>query len=82
MILYKKKMLYKKIRRGREMQQVTKKVKEERKKRGVSQLEMAEYLNMTQSSYSKIEQGKQKLLVEDLVKIAEKFDISIDRLLR
>lgn len=64
------------------MQQVTKKVKEERKKRGVSQLEMAEYLNMTQSSYSKIEQGKQKLLVEDLVKIAEKFDISIDRLLR
>ena len=82
MILYKKKMLYKKIRRGRELQQVTKKVKEERKKRGVSQLEMAEYLNMTQSSYSKIEQGKQKLLVEDLVKIAEKFDISIDRLLR
>ena len=75
-------MLYKKIRRGRELQQVTKKVKEERKKRGVSQLEMAEYLNMTQSSYSKIEQGKQKLLVEDLVKIAEKFDISIDRLLR
>lgn len=63
------------------MQQVTKKVKEERKKRGVSQLEMAEYLNMTQSSYSKIEQGKQKLLVEDLMKIAEIFDISIDKLL-
>lgn len=64
------------------MQKVTKRVKEERKKRGVSQLEMAEYLKMSQSSYSKIEQGKQKLLAEDLAKIAEKFDISIDKLLK
>ncbi len=47
-----------------------KRIKEERVKRGLNQTAIARYLNISQSTYSKIEKGSQKLLAEDLVKLA------------
>ena len=55
-----------------------KRIKEERVKRGLNQTAIARYLNISQSTYSKIEKGSQKLLAEDLVKLAIFFDMSID----
>ena len=55
-----------------------KRIKEERVKRGLNQTAIARYLNISQSTYSKIEKGSQKLLAEDLVKLAFFFDMSID----
>lgn len=55
-----------------------KRIKEERVKRGLNQTAIARYLNISQSIYSKIEKGSQKLLAEDLVKLAFFFDMSID----
>ena len=55
-----------------------KRIKEERVKRGLNQTAIARYLNISQSTYSKIEKGSQKLLAEDLVKLAFSFDMSID----
>ena len=55
-----------------------KRIKEERVKRGLNQTAIARYLNISQSTYSKIEKGSQKLLAEDLVKPAFFFDMSID----
>ena len=51
-----------------------KRIKEERVKRGLNQTAIARYLNISQS----IEKGSQKLLAEDLVKLAFFFDMSID----
>lgn len=55
-----------------------KRIKEERVKRGLNQTAIARYLNISQSTYSKIEKESQKLLAEDLVKLAFFFDMSID----
>ena len=55
-----------------------KRIKEERVKRGLNQTAIARYLNISQSTYSKIEKGSQKLLAEDLVKLSFFFDMSID----
>ena len=55
-----------------------KRIKEERVKRGLNQTAIARYLNISQSTYSKIEKGSQNLLAEDLVKLAFFFDMSID----
>ena len=44
----------------------------------LNQTAIARYLNISQSTYSKIEKGSQKLLAEDLVKLAFFFDMSID----
>lgn len=60
------------------MESVMKRIKEERVKRGLNQTAIARYLNISQSTYSKIEKGSQKLLAEDLVKLAFFFDMSID----
>jgi transcriptional regulator with XRE-family HTH domain len=60
------------------MEGVMKRIKEERVKRGLNQTAIARYLNISQSTYSKIEKGSQKLLAEDLVKLAFFFDMSID----
>ncbi len=45
--------------------------------RGLSQEEMAEKLNITQSTYSRIETDEHKLTVDVLKRIAEVLDVSI-----
>lgn len=56
-------------------------LKEERLVNGFTQRDMAERLNITQPSYIRHENGKAEPSLENLVKIAEIFDVSVDYLL-
>lgn len=56
-------------------QLIGKKIREVRKARGISQEELADKLNITQSSYAKIETGKTVLGVNRLYFIALFFDV-------
>lgn len=44
------------------------------------QVELAEYLNIKQTTYSKYELGKINVPVEVLIKLADYYDVSIDYL--
>lgn len=44
------------------------------------QTELAEYLNVKQTTYSKYELGKINIPVEVLIKLADYYDVSIDYL--
>lgn len=54
---------------------------EQRKLNHVTQRQMAEYLNMAQPSYIRYENGSAQPTLENLVKIADYFDVSVDYLL-
>lgn len=64
------------------MNEIIEMIKEERVKRKLKQKEVAKYLGISQSTYSKIEQGNQKILAEDLAKIAALYGISFDKMLK
>lgn len=53
------------------------KIKSFRLLRGLSQVEMAEKLNITQSTYSRIETDEHTLTVDILKRIAEVLDVTI-----
>lgn len=55
-------------------------IKRWRKKRNITQLEMAEALGMTKQNYYRIESGRQALKVDFLPTIAEKLHTNIDTL--
>ena len=42
------------------------------------QVELAEYLNVKQTTYSKYELGKINIPVEVLIKLADLYDVSLD----
>jgi transcriptional regulator with XRE-family HTH domain len=42
------------------------------------QVELAEYLNVKQTTYSKYELGKINIPVEILIKLADLYDVSLD----
>lgn len=54
---------------------------EQRKLNKVTQRQMADYLEMTQPSYIRYEKGTSEPNLENLVKIADYFDVSVDYLL-
>ena len=56
-------------------------VKEQRKLYRITQREMAEKLGISQPSYIRYENGTSEPSQENLVKIADIFDVSIDYLL-
>ena len=56
-------------------------VKELREKKGISQKELADYLNITQVQISKYELGKNEPDLNTTKKIAEYFNVTIDYLL-
>ena len=56
-------------------------LREIREKKGVSQKELAEYLNLTQVQISKYELGKNEPDLNTIKKIATFFDVTIDYLL-
>ena len=56
-------------------------LKEQRKLYGMTQREMAEKLGISQPSYIRYEQGTAEPSQENLVKIADIFDVSTDYLL-
>lgn len=45
-----------------------------------TQVELAEYLNIKQTTYSKYELGKINIPIEMLIKIADYYDVSLDYL--
>lgn len=57
------------------------KLKELRKKRGITQLKLSLELNMTQNTISRYENGEREAGYNELIKIADYFDVSIDYLL-
>lgn len=80
----KKFLTHKKISKniGENMDQIIEMLKEERVRRKLKQKEVAKYLGMSQSTYSKIEQGNQKILAEDLAKLAILYEVSFDKMLK
>ena len=56
-------------------------LKNAREDRDISQQEMADLLNITQSNYSKIETGAQEPSLNQLMIIARYFNLTIDELL-
>lgn len=54
---------------------------EQRKLNKVTQRQIADYLNMAQPSYIRYEKGTSEPNLENLVKIADYFDVSVDYLL-
>ena len=56
-------------------------LKEVRKKKGISQLKMAMDLNTNQNTISRYETGEREPGIKELIKIADYFDVSIDYLL-
>lgn len=56
-------------------------LKEIRKAKGISQLKLAMDLNMNQNTISRYETGEREPGIDDLIKIADYFHVSIDYLL-
>ena len=54
---------------------------EQRKGNGLTQRQLAGYLEITQPSYIRYENGSAEPSLENLVKLADIFDVSIDYLL-
>ncbi len=57
------------------------KLKELRKSRKISQLKIAMDLNMNQNTISRYETGEREPGINELIKIADYFNVSIDYLL-
>ena len=56
-------------------------LKELRKKKGISQLRLATELNTTQNTISRYETGEREPGIAELIKLADYFNVSIDYLL-
>lgn len=56
-------------------------IKQHREAKGITQLQMAESLHITQSTYCRIEQKKENLTIGQLKKIAAILQVSVIELL-
>ena len=56
-------------------------LKELRTKKGVSQLRLATELNTTQNTISRYETGEREPGIDELIKIADYFNVSVDYLI-
>ena len=56
-------------------------LKELRKKKGISQLRLATDLNTTQNTISRYETGEREPGISALIKIADYFNVSVDYLI-
>ena len=56
-------------------------LKELRKKKGISQLRLATELNTTQNTISRYETGEREPGMDELIKIADYFNVSVDYLI-
>ena len=56
-------------------------IKDLREDKGIKQIEIAKYLNVSQTNYSKYELGKINIPINQLIKIAIYLNTSIDYLL-
>ena len=60
---------------------VGRRIQDIRKENNVSQQELAEFLDLSRTSISNIENGRHPIFLHHIYTIAEKFDIPIDRIL-
>ena len=56
-------------------------LRELRKKKGISQLRLATELNTTQNTISRYETGEREPGIDELIKIADYFNVSVDYLI-
>lgn len=56
-------------------------LKEERKKRGLTQQQVAEHLNIARGSYALYETGKNTPTTDSIIKLADLYKVSTDYLL-
>lgn len=56
-------------------------LKELRNKKGISQLRLATELNTTQNTISRYETGEREPGIDELIKIADYFNVSVDYLI-
>ena len=56
-------------------------LKEIREYRGLSQLKIADVLNIRQNTYSQCETEKRQIPIESLIKLSEFYNVSVDYLL-
>ena len=56
-------------------------LKEIRKSKGISQIKLAMYLNTSQNTISRYETGEREPGINELIKIADYFNVSVDYLL-
>lgn len=59
---------------------VFKRIRDMREDRDYTQKQIAEYLNITQATYSEYESGKINVPIEAFIKLAELYNVSIDYL--
>ena len=63
------------------MEEILNRIKETRKKKGLSLENMADVLGMSDSNYRKIEKNQTRLSLKDFLKIADEFKVSVNDLL-
>ena len=56
-------------------------IKAIREERGLKQIEVADYIGVDKSAYSKLEKGTRALAVEELQKMAQLFNMTTDQVL-
>lgn len=56
-------------------------IRDLRRKKGISQLRLATDLNTTQNTISRYETGEREPGIEELIKIADYFGVSVDYLI-
>jgi transcriptional regulator with XRE-family HTH domain len=56
-------------------------IKAIREEKGLKQIEVATYIGVDKSAYSKIEKGQRALTVEELQKMAQLFNLTTDQIL-
>jgi transcriptional regulator with XRE-family HTH domain len=59
---------------------IGKTIRKIREEKGITQLQLAELVNMHRSNYSKVESGERELFVTALAKVAKHFGMSLDEL--
>jgi len=56
-------------------------IKAIREKKGLKQIEVANYIGVDKSAYSKIEKGKRTVTIEELYKMSQLFNMTTDQIL-
>lgn len=64
------------------MTQLIENIKQLRKKRNLTQQQIADILQMHRSNYSKVEKGERELSISSVIALADFFNLSLDELVK
>ena len=62
------------------MEKLCKRIRNLREDKDKTQVELAKYLNITQTTYSKYELGRISIPIDVVIKLADYYDVSLDYL--